>query len=121
MLDGSLESRKEYIKNSNELNKISNLNAFVKGNKQKVELDQKLEELSIRTGTIVSGNVVRKNIIDSSASKRTTINNLVDLKVYEDSEEEKKKNKEIVDFEINKGKKIIEDMKKNDKDLRSFK
>ena len=114
MLDGSIISKQEYIKNSNELNKGVELKTYLEGNKKKVELEQKLDELSIKTGTIVSGNVVRQNIISSSASKITTINNFVDNQNYVDPDKERKKlYEEKIINSFNRGKEIMNEMKKN--------
>ena len=116
MLDGSLTSRNEYIKNSNELNKGVNLNTYLEGNKQKVELDKRLDELSIKTGTIISGNLVRQNVINSSSSRITTISNSIDNENYIDPEEKRKQvHSDVIDFSVNRGKEIIEDMKNKDK------
>ena len=116
MLDGSLTSRNEYIKNSNELNKGVNLNTYLEGNKQKVELDKRLDELSIKTGTIISGNLVRQNVINSSSSRITTISNSIDNENYIDPEEKRKQvHSDVIDFSVNRGKEIIENMKNKDK------
>lgn len=69
MLNSEFFNRNQYIQASNELNKKTDTKLYVNGNRQKVELDKKLEELSIQNGVLVSGNLVRQNILNSSASK----------------------------------------------------
>lgn len=114
MIDNnSFKKRQEFIINSNILNKKADTDVFVEGNKKKVELDKRLEEESIKSNVLISGNIVRQNILNSSASRMTTVNNVVDTEVY--SEE---KNNELYDkyqFNLNKGKDIIDNISKDNK------
>ena len=106
MIDNnSFKNRQEFIINSNILNKKADTDVFVEGNKKKDELDKRLEEESIKSNVLLSGNIVRQNILNSSASKMTTVNNVVDTAVYLDE-----KNNELYDkyqFNLNKGKDIV--------------
>ncbi len=106
MIDNnSFKNRQDFIINSNFLNKKADTDVFVEGNRKKVELDKRLEEESIKSNVLLSGNIVRQNILNSSASKMTTVNNVVDTEVYLDE-----KNNELYDkyqFNLNKGKNIV--------------
>lgn len=121
MLDENLKRRQEYIINSNELNKPVKTNIYVEGNRQKVELDKKLEEESIKNNVLVSGTIVRQNILNSSASRMTTVNNVVDTEIYLDDDNY---NKELYDkyhFNLNKSKDILNNMDSNkNNDIRFF-
>lgn len=109
MLDNNnFKNRQEFILNSNELIKPVDLDVYTKGNKQKVELDKKLEEESIKNNVLLSGNIVRQNILNSSASKMTTVNNIVDNEVYLD--EEDKSMYDRYQFNLNKGKDIMDNL-----------
>ena len=111
MIDiNSFKTRQDFIVNSNDLNKKTNIDLFAEGNKRKVELDRKLEDDSIRGNMLLSGNIVRQNILNSSASKMTTINNIVDADSYTEE------NNELYDkfyYNLNKGKDIANNIKKN--------
>lgn len=111
MIDiNSFKTRQDFIVNSNDLNKKTNIDLFAEGNKRKVELDRKLEDDSIRGNMLLSGNIVRQNILNSSASKMTTINNIVDADSYTEE------NNELYDkfyYNLNKGKEIANNIKKN--------
>lgn len=106
MIDNnSFKNRQDFIINSNFLNKKADTDVFVEGNRKKIELDKRLEEESIKSNVLLSGNIVRQNILNSSASKMTTVNNVVDTEVYLDE-----KNNELYDkyqFNLNKGKNIV--------------
>lgn len=113
-MNEEFNNRREFIKKNNELNKQANVQTFIEGNKKKVALDQRLEELSINSGVLVSGNVVRNNVLNSSASHATTVNNVVSTEVFDD--ENKKKTDEIkkrLHIDINVGKEIAEKIKNN--------
>ena len=113
-MNEEFNNRREFIKKNNELNKQANAQTFIEGNKKKVALDQRLEELSINSGVLVSGNVVRNNVLNSSASHATTVNNVVSTEVFDD--ENKKKTDEIkkrLHIDINVGKEIAEKIKNN--------
>lgn len=111
MIDNnSFKTRQDFVVNSNSLNQKSNVDLFVEGNKRKVELDRKLEDDSIRGNMLLSGNIVRQNILKASASKMTTINNIVDADSYTEE------NNELYDkfyYNLNKGKEIANKIKKN--------
>ena len=76
-MNEEFRNRQQYIRASNEMNRGVDSKTFINGNKQKVELDRKLEELSINSGQSFSGNLVRQNILNSSASHATTLNNTI--------------------------------------------
>lgn len=129
MLNSEFFNRNQYIQASNELNKKTDTKLYVNGNRQKVELDKKLEELSIQNGVLVSGNLVRQNILNSSASKATSIPNVVDTEVIV-AEREQNKNgdnpayvspsyEKYINSTINQGKNIANAIK-NDDSKRSF-
>ena len=111
MIDNnSFKTRQDFIVNSNDLNKKTNIDLFAEGNKRKVELDRKLEDDSIRGNMLLSGNIVRQNILNSSASKMTTINNIVDADSYTEE------NNELYDkfyYNLNKGKETANNKQKN--------
>ena len=114
MIDNnSFKNRQDFIINSNFLNKKADTDVFVEGNRKKVELDKRLEEESIKSNVLLSGNIVRQNILNSSASKMTTVNNVVDTEVYLDE-----KNNELYDkyqFNLNKGKNIVNNISSDNK------
>jgi hypothetical protein len=76
-MNEEFRNRQQYIRASNEMNRGVDSKTFINGNKQKVELDRKLEEISINSGQSFSGNLVRQNILNSSASHATTLNNTI--------------------------------------------
>ncbi len=84
-MNSNFFERQQYIKRNNELKKGPNLDSLVQGNRKRVEMNRKLDELSLNSNYIVSGNVVRNNIISSSSSSITTLNNTVDNEVYIDN------------------------------------
>lgn len=113
--NNAFKNRQEFILNNNNLNKKTDIDIYVKGNQKKIALDKKLEEESIRSNILLSGNIVRQNILKSSASKMTTLNNIVDSENYIDES-----NKELYDkyqFNLNKGKNIINNISKDNKDI----
>lgn len=113
-MNEEFNNRREFIKKNNELNKKVNVQNFVEGNKKKVALDQRLEELSINSGVLVSGNVVRNNVLNSSASHATTVNNVVSTEVFDDENKEKTDEiKKRLHIDINVGKEIAEKIKNN--------
>ena len=75
-------NRQQYIRANNEMNREVDSNKFIQGNKQKMELDRKLEEISINSGHSFSGNIVRQNVLNSSASRASTLNTSI---AYDDS------------------------------------
>ena len=76
-MNEEFRNRQQYIRVSNEMNRGVDSKNFINGNKQKVELDRKLEEISINSGQSFSGNLVRQNILNLSASHATTLNNTI--------------------------------------------
>lgn len=113
-MNEEFNNRREFIKKNNELNKKANVQTFIEGNKKKVALDQRLEELSINSGVLVSGNVVRNNVLNSSASHATTVNNVVSTEVFDDENKEKTDEiKKRLHIDINVGKEIAEKIKNN--------
>lgn len=113
-MNEEFNNRREFIKKNNELNKKANVQTFIEGNKKKVALDQRLEELSINSGVLVSGNVVRNNVLNSSASHVTTVNNVVSTEVFDDENKEKTDEiKKRLHIDINVGKEIAEKIKNN--------
>ncbi len=124
MLNNEFFNRSQYIRVNNELNKKVDTQVYIKGNRQKVELDKKLDELSIQNGVLVSGNLIRQNILNSSASKPSSIPHVVDTEVSvgsQTSETQTDNSKYVspsyekyVNSNINKGKNIVNEMKKND-------
>lgn len=118
-MNDEFNNRREFIKKSNDLNKQADVKTFIEGNKKKVALDQRLDELSINSGVLVSGNIVRHNILNASSSNATTVNNYVDTSYYEDeskdkeneTDDERKRNRLLVD--VNVGKEIASNLKNN--------
>ena len=88
MLNEEFKTRQQFIRSSNELNKGADVNSFIEGNKQRVEQSRKLEELSINSGMNFSGNVIRQNVLNASASTQTTLNNVVDTEIYREEPKE---------------------------------
>ena len=121
MINEEIKTRQQYIRTSNELQKGPNKDLFVQSTKQKIELDRKLEELSINSGMSFSGNVVRQNILSSSVSHATTLNNTLD---YDDEieEDEDAKSTRLLRNSVNHGKETIQSMKsgKNNTDFNSI-
>ena len=120
MLNSEFFNRNQYIQASNELNKKTDTKLYVNGNLKKVELDKKLEELSIQNGVLVSGNLVRQNILNSSASKATSIPNVVDTEVIVAEKEQNKNDDSPIyvspsyESTVNQGKNIANAIKNND-------
>ena len=120
-MNDEFNNRREFIKKSNDLNKQADVKTFIEGNKKKVALDQRLDELSINNGVLVSGNIVRHNILNASSSNATTVNNYVDTSYYEDeskdkeneTDDQRKRNRLLVD--VNVGKEIASNIKNNSK------
>jgi hypothetical protein len=104
-------NRQEYILNSNENNKPVDKEVYIQGNRQKVELDRTLEELSMRNDLIVSGHAISKKILANSASRRTTPSYIVDSEVYNDDNKDSKNKNPL--SEINRGKEIIDKIKQD--------
>lgn len=126
-MNDEFNNRREFIKKSNDLNKQADVKTFIEGNKKKVALDQRLDELSINNGVLVSGNIVRHNILNASSSNATTVNNYVDTSYYEDeskdkeneTDDERKRNRLLVD--VNVGKEIATNIKNNlDKNINNI-
>ncbi len=59
--------RQQYIKTNNELRRPTNKKLYIKGNKQRAELDRKLEDLSIKNDVMLSSTAIRKKILDAGA------------------------------------------------------
>lgn len=124
MLNNEIFNRNQYIRVNNELNKKTDTQLYVKGNHQKVELDKKLDELSIQNGVLVSGNLVRQNILNSSASKGSSIPHVVDTEVLVNAQTQKKEDdnpayvspsyEKYISNNINQGKCIVDTIKRND-------
>lgn len=78
MFEPNFSARQQYIKAANDLNKPVDSNIYKKGHHQKVELDKKLEEISIKGNLLVSGKLARQNILDSTLpSARDSLNSSV--------------------------------------------
>lgn len=108
-------NRQEYIINGNQQNKPVDKEVFIQGNRQKVELDRTLEELSMKNDLIVSGHAVSKKIIANSASRRTTPHYIVDSEVYDDKNTDNRNKNPL--SEINRGKDIISQFRNDKKDI----
>ena len=106
-MNEEFKTRQQYIRANNEMNRGVDSKQFIKGNNRKVELDRKLDELTINSGISFSGNLVRQNILDSSESRATTFNS---MQVYEEDEDKQKK--ELPNM-FNRGKDIIGTMKQD--------
>ncbi len=130
MNNNHFEDRQQYIRVGNDLRKGADVRSFIKGNEKKEELDKRLEEISLQSGTIVSGRIVRQNIMDASASTNNAsanpnvVDTLVGEQAREQSREEQEKEEnpvysspsyeKFIGHALNKGKMIIEDIKNND-------
>lgn len=124
MLNNEFLNRNQYIRTNNELNKKVDSKIYIKGNQKKVELDKKLAELSIQNGVLVSGHLVRQNILNSSASKMNSIPYVVDSEVTVASESKRTENdnsvyvspsyEKYMNCSINKGKAIIDSIRNDD-------
>ena len=107
-MNEDIKIRQQYIRSSNELNKMPDKKTFVQAGTKKMEMDRKLEELSISSGVSFSGNVVRQNILNSSVSHATTLNNTFD---YEDYKEDDESKSEIsLKNGINRGRETLQNM-----------
>ena len=109
-MNEEFRNRQQYIRVSNEMNRGVDSKQFIKGNRQKVELDRKLDELSINSGQSFSGNMIRQNILNSSASHATTLNNTIS---YDDSVEYDENTKSNLSLKngINRGRETLNSMK----------
>ena len=109
-MNEEFRNRQQYIRVSNEMNRGVDSKQFIKGNRQKVELDRKLDELSINSGQLFSGNMIRQNILNSSASHATTLNNTIS---YDDSVEYDENTKSNLSLKngINRGRETLNSMK----------
>lgn len=110
MTDFIQRNRQEYIVNNGVYGNKNTKEVYIEGNKQKVELDRRLDEISIQSNLIVSGNSINRNVLDSSASSRTNINYLVDSDIYsdDDKEENRKQTESIYIQGANRAKEILE-------------
>ena len=111
-MNEEFRNRQQYIRASNEMNRGVDSKQFINGNKQKVELDRKLEELSINSGVSFSGNIVRQNILNSSASSATTLNNTIDYDESLEYDENTKSNLSLKNG-INRGRETLQSMRMN--------
>lgn len=111
-MNEEFRNRQQYIRASNEMNRGVDSKQFINGNKQKVELDRKLEELSINSGVSFSGNIVRQNILNSSASSATTLNNTIDYNESLEYDENTKSNLSLKNG-INRGRETLQSMRMN--------
>ena len=108
-MNEDLKIRQQYIRSNNELNRGPDTKSLAQASRNKVELDRKLEELSIQSGVSLSGNLVRQNVLNSSVSHATTLNNTAN---YEASEEEENVSQErLFKDGINRGKNNIQKMR----------
>lgn len=111
-----LVSRQQYIKNQNDFKKKANVKDYVIANRKKVDLDKRLEELSITNNTLVSGAIVRQNILNSTPSVATTPSTVVDAEIYlenETNEKNKQNNYDNLSYNVNRGKEVIQNMRTN--------
>lgn len=111
--------RQQYIKNQNDLNKAVKVEDYVNANKKKVDLDKKLEELSYSNSNLVSGSVIRQNVLKSSASTQTTLSNTVDTEVYLEGSTSSNIRQDNLAFNMNKGRETLKNM--NNLNNNSFK
>lgn len=124
MLNNELFNRNQYIRAHNELNKKVDTQIYIKGNRQKVELDKKLDELSIQNGVIVSSHLARQNLLNASASKISSIPHVVDTEILVDSKSQNQEDdnsvyvspsyEKYINSNINKGKNIVDSLKNDD-------
>ncbi len=97
----AFQQRQQYIRTNNELRNGPDTSVYVEGNKQKVELDRKLEEISINTDSAISGRVVRQNILNASASGEAAATPVVvDTSVGEEAKARNERMKEAEDNPI---------------------
>lgn len=112
MADFAQRNRQEYIVNGNLHSNPVNKDIYIEGNKRKVDLDRRLDELSTQSNLIVSGNSISRNVLNSSASAKTNISFVIDSAIYSDDDEDDKK--DDIDSKygsgLNRGKDIIEKM-----------
>lgn len=119
MFDDNFKQRQQYIRVGNELNKKVDTDIYIKGNQQKIDLDKKLEELSIQNNILLSGKLIRKAVLEDSNSEATSgLPEVVDTLVGEQARKEKEKEEEVFytspNYEqymahtVNKGKEIAE-------------
>lgn len=124
MLNNELVNRNQYIRAHNELNKKVDTQIYIKGNRRKVELDKKLDELSIQNGVIVSSHLARQNLLNASASKISSIPHVVDTEIMVDSKSQNQEDdnsvyvspsyEKYINSNINKGKNIVDSLKNDD-------
>ena len=103
MINEEIRARQQFVRTHNELNKGVNVDTYIEGNKQRVEQNRKLYELSVNSGMDYSGNIIRQNVLNSSASSVTSLNNVVDTEIYR---EDKKNNNNSVSLN-NQGRNIV--------------
>jgi len=116
MLDEKFYERKELIIRNNELNKNFDEKKFKKNINKKIELEQKLESISITSDVLASGNLARKNVLNSAVKPASTYSYVNDV-VMEDSSKESKSTtnkKAHVNLGFNRGKEIVEGIRKKD-------
>ena len=107
-MNEDIKIRQQYIRSSNELNKMPDKKTFAQAGTKKMEMDRKLEELSISSGVSFSGNVVRQNILNSSVSHATTLNNTFDYEDYKEDDESK--SEMSLKNGINRGRETLQNM-----------
>ena len=95
MLDEKFYERKELIIRNNELNKNFDEKKFKKNINKKIELEQKLESISITSDVLASGNLARKNVLNSAVKPASTYSYVNDV-VIEDSSKESKSTTNII-------------------------
>lgn len=116
MLDEKFYERKELIIRNNELNKNFDEKNFKKNINKKIELEQKLESISITSDVLASGKLARKNVLNSAVKPASTYSYVNDV-VIEDSSKESKSTinkKARVNLGFNRGKEIVEGIRKKD-------
>ena len=107
-MNEDIKIRQQYIRSSNELNKMPDKKTFAQAGTKKMEMDRKLEELSISSGVSFSGNGVRQNILNSSVSHATTLNNTFDYEDYKEDDESK--SEMSLKNGINRGRETLQNM-----------
>lgn len=122
MLNENFENRKQYIQRNNELNKQFDKNVYQKGANRKIELEQKLEAMSINNDILFSGQLARKNVLGDAAKTSNNISYVSDIGIQDSNEfscknkkEQTSSNSTIVNSDINRGKEIADKLKKTDK------
>lgn len=114
MFDNNFSTRHNLVKTNHELNSGFDSNTYKKGQISKVDIDTKLESLSIKNEVLISSGLARKRVLESAV--QTSRDTVVDVPLLDKKEESSNSDRKSFYYNSeNKGKNIISFMKEKNK------